>query len=239
MAVHGVQMKVKYYLVDNPLTPDPNDCRAVVQADGSVGVDELVQRIVEQNSTLSKPVLAAVFSQLPDVIAAFLSENRNVNLPFGNFRLSIQGTFSNSSDSFDESRHGVSISVAPPSSLSVKLGAQGFEKIVQASPAPILIEFEDTGSGTFNSTVTPGNIGRIRGLKLKVDTAKAEDGVFFVPAGGGAAVKVPALANNKAGEVMFLIPALAAGTYRLEVRVAYTAANISRIGSLDSTLTVL
>ena len=232
-------MALKYYLVDNPLTPDPNDCRAVVQADGSIGTDELVQRIVEQNSTLSKPVLAAVFSQLPDVIATLLSEGRNVNLPFGNFRINIQGTFLNSADSFDSTRHGLSISITPPASLTVKVGNVSFEKVVQASPAPIMNQFEDIGSGTYNATITVGNIGKIRGMKLKTDTAKPDDGIYFVPIAGGAAIKVTSIASNKAGELIFINPILPAGNYRLEVRVAYTNANVLRIGSLDGSLTVL
>lgn len=230
---------LNYYLVDNTLTPDPNDARAVVQPGESVGPDEIVSRMVEQNTTISKPVMAAVLAQLPDVIGSYLSEGRNVNLPFANFRVTIQGKFDNMADSFDSSRHSISVSIAATPPIQDKVRSTGTTKVVQSAPAPILVQYEDMTSSTFNGNVTPGDFGKIVGLKLKVDTSKATDGIFFVPTGGGAEVKVTQIGNNKAGELLFKNPALPAGSYRLEVRVAYTMANVVRIGALDATLTVL
>jgi hypothetical protein len=47
-------------------------------------------------------------------------------------------------------------------------------------------------------------------------------GVYFVPADGGAAVKVAGhLAENTASKLIGVIPALGAGKWKLEVRTRY------------------
>jgi hypothetical protein len=71
-----------------------------------------------------------------------------------------------------------------------------------------------------------------------------EVGVYFVPADGGAAVKVAGhLAENTASKLIGVIPALGAGKWKMEVKTQYTGASStslkkSRVIEGSMTLTV-
>jgi len=87
--------------------------------------------------------------------------------------------------------------------------------------------------------VTPGSIGTISGNRLKFSAAAADEGIFFVHATGNAGpVKVAAVQGNKPGQLVFLVPALPAGGYFVEVRARMTNGQELRTGRLDSVLTV-
>lgn len=69
--------------------------------------------------------------------------------------------------------------------------------------------------------------------------AEADEGIFFIPAGGGAATKIDIVQKNKPSQLVFLIPAAApAGDYFLEVRARMSIGTELRTGHLDATLTI-
>ncbi len=115
----------------------------------------------------------------------------------------------------------------------------GVVKDEAVKPAPNPLEYFDIGSDTTNDTVTVGNIGQLSGSRLKFDAAQADEGVFFIPTGGGAETKVTTVQKNKPAQLVFLVPAgLLAGTYYLEVRARIGGGTELRSGRLDAVLTV-
>jgi hypothetical protein len=79
-------------------------------------------------------------------------------------------------------------------------------------------EVADAHSGTLNSALTPGGMVHITGHKIKVEGGDAACGVWFVNRADGTRTKVTEnLAVNRPAEVVALIPALAAGKYKLEI----------------------
>jgi len=112
------------------------------------------------------------------------------------------------------------------------------EKILQVQTTPALVEYTDINSQTTNSIVTAGGIGQIVGEELKFNPANAAEGIFFTAA-NGTATKVTVIASRTEGKLMFSIPALAPGSYTLEVRKGYGTTNIVvRSGSLQDALQV-
>ncbi|GMO45467.1 MAG: hypothetical protein Pg6C_07490 [Treponemataceae bacterium] len=84
-------------------------------------------------------------------------------------------------------------------------------------------EIADAHTGALNSAVTPGGMVRVTGHKIKAEGGKPEVGVWFVNKADGARVKVAEnLGLNRAAEVMAQAPALAAGTYALEIVTQYS-----------------
>ncbi len=90
-------------------------------------------------------------------------------------------------------------------------------------PTPAPVEHVNLGSATTDTTITSDNIGTLNGSRLQFNPARADEGIFYVPTGGGAAIKV-ANANvqkNKPGQLVYLNPAAGPGfpasTYFLEV----------------------
>ena len=99
-----------------------------------------------------------------------------------------------------------------------------------------LLEYTDVNSGERNGVLTPGGMGRLVGHRLKFDPADVNQGVFFVAAGGE--VRVDVVGKNLPGELMFMVPALPAGDYTLQVRAAFAGDDV-RTSALEATLTVV
>ncbi len=77
----------------------------------------------------------------------------------------------------------------------------------------------------------------ISGSKLPCTTAPGE-GIFFVNLATADATQVSVVSRKTEGELTFLCPTLAAGTYRLEVRRVYGKTLTLGTGQLGDPLTV-
>ena len=142
-----------------------------------------------------------------------------VNAPLFNTSFSVSGVFSSMADTFDKSRHSVSVNVSAGTALREAVKSVKTEKTEGASTDPYITEAADVVSGAVNSTVTAGGILRLTGSRLKFDAADAAQGVFLVPENGGEAVRCSVVAENKPARVMVMVPAdIASGTYYAEVR---------------------
>ncbi len=79
-------------------------------------------------------------------------------------------------------------------------------------------------SSVFNVTqnaankAATGNLVRLVGSQLKFNSAQADEGVFFMPAGGGAGVQATVFATATAGRIELIVPTLAPGNHFVEVR---------------------
>ena len=234
-------MPINYALFENNLTSDPNDYAAQVQTNTSADLDAIVRRIIEQGSTSTEADILAVLEDAIKACEALLLEGSRVS--FGGLCElfpRVTGVFDGITDSFDASRHRIDVGANPGSRIrkTVRESAQAV-KVEAIKPAPAPLEYSDLGSGEINSTITPGNIGTINGHRLKYNPAEADEGIFFIPAGGGAATRIDVVQKNKPSQLVFLIPAAApAGDYALEVRARQRDSAELRTGRLDATLTV-
>lgn len=230
----------QYFLVPNYLTADPNDQYARVSPRNVLSTADIIDRCLKRGTTLTRTDLIAASNLFMEEAGAAVAEGNNVNLPLVNMKPSINGVFTSKSDSFDASRHTKRAAVSMGGGLAKAMQEASVEKIQEPAASPFLLEYSDTNSATNNSTVTPGGIGTIQGADLKFDLANAAEGIFFVPAVAGADTKVVVISTRTEGRLVFLVPAgLAAGSYRMEVRRAYTAAKTIRTGELSDVLTVL
>ena len=240
-------MPIQYALFENHVTSDPDDYAGVVQVSGSADGDDLVQDIIDQGSTVNRPDILAVTADLLLALERRLEMGQRVNF-FGVVDCfpRIKGVFNGPTDPWDPARHKVDVGCGPGSQLrdAVQAGAT-VQRVDALKPAPMLIQFHDFTSDTNNDTASVGGPGQISGSRLKFDATKADEGIYFLPTGGGAAVKVDMVTYNKPGRLDFTVPAtLVPGDYWLEVRARQgkPPAGVDnrelRIGRLDATLTV-
>jgi len=239
-------MPVACALFENNITSDPDDYAAMVRvgwasrppacAEG----DDLVQDIVDQGSTVNKPDILAVMEDAIGACESMLLDGMRVNFG-GLVELfpRVRGVFNGATDTFDPARHSVDVGANPGNRVrqTVRDNASVVkDEAVKPSPNPL--EYRYVGSDTTNDQVTAGNIGQLSGSRLKYDATQADEGVFFLPTGGGAETKVATVQKNKPSQLVFLVPArLAVGTYYLEVRARVLGGTDLRIGRLDSVLT--
>ena len=106
-------MTISYALYDNRLTPDPDDCRALVQFAGVVDLDKVIERMIERGSTTTKADALAVLQDYHAAIESLVLEGFKVNTPGANYGASVKGVFDDLSDDFDKTRHQVAASVSP------------------------------------------------------------------------------------------------------------------------------
>lgn len=234
---------LKYSLRENLLTPEPDDCMAQVQDVRSYSQDEIVELMTRRGTSLTKADISAVLQVFTEVVAELTADGCTVNTPLFNTSFSISGVFSGMADSFDKSRHTVSVNVGAGAKLRGAVKSVRTEKVEAVSTGPYITEAADVVSGAVNSALTAGGILRLTGSRLKFDAADAEQGVFLVPADGGAEVKCAVAAENKPARLMVMVPQdTAPGAYYAEVRTKIVEGNKSgksmKTGRLTKPLTV-
>lgn len=210
---------LKYSLRENLLTADPDDCMAQVQDVRSYSQDEIIDLMMRRGTTLTRADVAAVLQVYTEVVGELTADGSAVNTSLFNTGFSVGGVFNGMSDSFDRTRHSVSVNINAGTALREAGKSVKTEKTEGANTDPYITEAADVVSGAVNSVLTAGGILRLVGSRLKFDAADAGQGVFLVPESGGEAVRCSVVAENKPARVMVMIPAdIAGGTYYAEVR---------------------
>jgi hypothetical protein len=152
------------------------------------------------------------------------------------YRPGIRGTFAGPDDSFDPSRQRLVVNLLPGALLKKGIGKEGqVTKEVIDKPRPILTQCFDLGSGTANQELTPGRGIHISGKLLRFDPADPAQGVFFVAA-DGTEMQSDELLEDRPCKLIVRVPALAAGSYTVEVRAGFN--DEVRTGKLDKPLAV-
>ncbi len=225
-------MAIRYSLVENKLTPDPNDMRAQVEHGASIGVEEIAAAIARPGSTVTKAEMLAFWEEFcQEIIKQLLLGNRIV-LDLFVASVSMEGVFTNPQDSFDPTRHKGRINMTPNSLLRKAEADLHFEQVRATASGPILDQVYDFKTKATTGTLTAGGAARATGSQLKVDMDDPQQGVFLVAA-NGTATRVLDLHDNLPGELLFTVPeGLAAGAYRLEVRNSYKGGQSLRTAQL-------
>ncbi len=152
------------------------------------------------------------------------------------FRLSLSGTFTDTKDGYDASRHRIEVNARATRELCEHIRQRAQLIKQDATPVmPLLTSYEDTLSGEKNARVTPGGPARLVGRLLSYDAADPQQGIFFV-GNAGVETRAETVIRHEPSEVDLVAPTLAAGEYKLEVRaVIYER---MRTGALEQKLQV-
>ncbi|WP_423127085.1 DNA-binding domain-containing protein [Gaoshiqia sp. Z1-71] len=231
-------MKIKYYLIDNPMTEDPNDYRAQVTGYEAVTENEIFEYMTRKGSGITTAEAKANYQEFIETHEYFLKQGYGINTEFINARPVIQGVFRDKSDVFDSSRHQVKFNVKLGKYYNQTAKDIKIEKVVPVSNNPQPEEFEDVTSGTVNEILTPGRTAVLTGLRLKFNVDDHEQGIFFVAA-NNTVNRVNKIITMTNSQVVFIIPAeLASGEYTLEVHALPKGNKTVKKGLLKDKLTV-
>mgnify|MGYP000450981006 CR=1 FL=1 len=161
-------MSIKYSLILNHLTDDPEDHMTVVQDQQSRIIDDIIDEMVDRGSTVTKADILSVVEEYQAVIAKFLENGDSINTPLFQTSVSIE----DQTDSFDRSRHYVRLNVNPGSRIG---------EIAESLPVkeqPTLEIFKDFGSDTRDEPLTPG-AAEIRGSPPQYRSRSDRPGRFL------------------------------------------------------------
>lgn len=213
---------LKYALRENLLTPDENDYMAQAADVRSFSLDEIIDLMMEKDSTLTKADTKAALQVYGEVVSTLIKDGAAVNTPLMNTSLSISGVFNGATDSFDKKRHSVNLNLTAGPLLKDAAAKIKCEKTEAADTNPYITEVSDIVTGKVNEVLTAGGIVQLVGSRLKFDQKDESQGIFFV-AETGEAVRATVIAENKPARLMAIIPAdLPAGNRYVEVRTKYT-----------------
>jgi hypothetical protein len=235
----GGNTMLKYRVVVSKLSNNPTGFAARVTSRRTVELEEIAAEIARLGTTVSEPDVLNVLCHYNDVIARMLLKGEIVNTPAVRYKVSIRGPFANQADSFDPARHQVTVRLSAGPLLRRAMRDAAPEKYKGTVVVPQPQSYIDTFTGAQNSALTPHQEGRLVGNDLRFDPADARQGVFFLDE-AGTATRVPAAGLNLPSQLMFIVPELAAGTYRLEVRALFghDGEEELRVGRLGAVLTV-
>ena len=238
-------MPVKYKLHPNPLANGDNTYRAIVNFDATLGLQQLIDKMEEAGSTLTRPDIVAVLAQLDQIIVKALLDGKQVNTGLILFTASIKGVFNGEDDVYNSNRHKLVLRVRPTARFKeqIKTGAR-FRKVVSTEPTPVVTSYHNLYNLDADTLLSPTHTAQIKGRNLLFDRSDARQGVFLVPQQNGTPltddtpIRIEEVSRYTPGEIIFRVPdALLPGQYKLEVKAIF-GTNDLRTGTLKKMLTV-
>ena len=231
-------MTIRYALVQNETMVGKDRLVARVYSTGTLDREEFIRRISAAGTTVSVSDTLAVLANEEQFVEDALADGFNVTTGLGTFSVRIRGTFEGYSDRFDAARHEIVVRFRPAKRLLKAIQNRArMRKIEPHELRPNLISFLDVVSGQRDSIMTPCGIGHIYGSRLKFDPSDSEQGLYILGE-NHRVLRVRVVAENLPRKLMFLIPSLPAGVYRLAVRAACCGGESVETGFLSPALTV-
>jgi len=232
-------MSLEYYLIPNHITDNPNDYRAVSSNSNTYTIEDVYKQMTREGSTVTKAEALAVFEEITQAISTILEEGHSVVTPLVNISSSVTGVFDEEEDQFDSDRHKVQLNINSGLRLKGLPASIQPTRVEGTEPAPDIKYLHDNVSETRSELLTPEGGARIKGSQLKFDEEDDRQGIFFIDTQDGTEHRVErSPLRNMPKELIFTLPDLPEGEYRLEVRSILNNTSTIRSGILSSPLTV-
>ena len=219
--------RIRAELYDNLLTEDPNDFAARVIADKPLSSKDVCNYATQRGGAdiSSKAMEHAVDLYLSEMIY-LLCNGFTVNTGVFSVRPKIKGVFNKATEQFNPEKHKISFDFNQGLRLRKELANVNVEITGVSKVTFFIDEVVDIESESVGDLLTPKHNLRISGSKIRIAGENAENGVYFVNQETDERVKVSSkMPVNKPSELMVVIPALAAGSYKLEVVTQYGSNN--------------
>ncbi len=236
--------KIKAYLYDNVLTPDPNDFIARTISERSLNVKQICEASVNRGGAdVSAASIEHAVELFLKEMAYQLCDGYSVNTGYFTAGTQIRGVFSLAAEPYNPQKHNILFQFNQGDKLRAEIPNIEISILGVAQSDAIILEAKDVKSGTINDLLTPGKNLKIKGSKIKITGDNAANGIFFVETSTQTRLPVDAsdIVINNPSEVILIIPDLPAGTYTLEIVTQYGNGSLlkdPRTASLDKILTV-
>jgi len=239
--------KIKAYLYDNVLTEDPFDLIARVMAERSLNVRNISETAVTRGgANISAASMEHAVNLWLKEMAYQLCDGFSVNTGWFTVSAHIKGVFNSPAETFNPDKHTLLFSFNQGTLLRREIATTEVQILGVSDSGLNIVQVTDVKTSSVNDLLTPNRNLRISGTRLKIAGDNPANGVFFVNQDTDERFPVEAddIVTNNPSELIIVIPALAAGTYRLEVTTQYSANKRQpliepRTAQFDRPLTVL
>ena len=235
-------MNLKYTLTQNTLNTASQDYIArPIDAD-SHDIDDLLEKMTEAGSTVTRTDLLAAFNLISEAFALVIKQGGTINTDLFKSSFSITGTFDDATEHFDPKRHQLHLKLRPGKALQRALQQVQLHKAAAPERRPHILEVRDSTTHSRNDRITPGGAIQLVGSLLKIEGTDAGVGVFLHATDGSSSHKADVLIQNKPSLVIAQLPdAIPPGSYQLSVGTQYSGAHTlkePRSTAFDRLLTV-
>jgi len=237
--------KIKAWLYENFLTPNPNDYMARVSSERTLNTRDICEAAVNRGGA------ATTVQAMDHNVNLFFKEmvyqmcdGYSVNTGYFLAGTVIKGVFDSPQEKFDPKKHSVNFQFNQGAFLIKELPTIEVEIMGIAEVSTYIGQVTDIKTGTVNELLTPGRNLRINGSKLKLVGENPEVGIYFINQSTNESIKVDAsdVVNNNPSELIIVIPQLTAGNYRLEIATQYAVSSLlkePRKAEFEKILTVV
>lgn len=240
----NIHHRIKAYLYDNVLTDDPNDYIARVSSERTLNISEICTAAISRGgAATSEADMEHNVSLFLKEMAYQLCDGYSVNTGYFTANALIKGVFNSPSEAFNVNKHAVIFQFNQGELLRKELPDIAVDILGVADSNISILQVTDVKTGSVNDLLTPNHNLKIKGYKLKIAGDNPDVGVFFVNQATQDRIKVdvPNIVINNPSDLIVFIPALAAGSYRLEVVSQFSGAILlkePRTAVFDRVLTV-
>jgi hypothetical protein len=223
----AVLHRIKAYLYENGLTKDDeNDFIARVSSEESLTVGQIARSAFERGKAdVSAPAIEHAVNIWLKEMAYLLCDGFSVNTGWFTAAVHIKGVFDSPLEKFDPKKQHVLFEFQQGAELRKELSTITVDILGVADSGAIIGQVEDMKTGSINDVLTPGRNLKITGKKIKVIGNKPGVGILFRSMDDPEAtysVAPDEIVINNPSEVMIVIPALIADTYKLEITTQYS-----------------
>lgn len=228
-------MPLRYGLIPNHLTTDPDDLMGVVTDNDTISTEKIVEQMVGKGSTVTVAEALSVIEEYEYAIVNAIKQGNNVNTNLFKIHPSISGVFTNDEDSFTPGRHAVKLNLNAGSRLAKAVNDIELRKVEVQGAMPVIQKIINVKTGTVNEEFTSGQLLSIMGSHIKFDANDMEQGVFFI-ATDKSETRAGNVFKNKPSELLVFAPDGLSGVYSIEVRAKLRNSKNLRVGRFNQDL---
>ncbi len=211
--------KLPYFLMDNVLTPDPLDHRAVTMHKKVNTIDDVINMIAHRNVGISRSQIMSVIEEEFIALEFMLRRGKKIVTPLFTISPTVTSVFRDRHDGFDRNRHNIKLNVYAGQRLQHVTNEIEVKKVTAPKTVPILESFYDVITKTSDTQATQGQPAKILGENLRVDPEDVAQGIYFTTVGTNEEFAVDTIIDVKPREVSFMVPdTLAPGDYLVSVK---------------------
>jgi hypothetical protein len=215
---------LEYTLEVNDLTDNPDDFRAAVTNVRSYTQEDIIDRLMQIGAGLTRSDITAVLEAEKQVVSEIIADGGAVNTELFNAYPSIPGVFSSLDDTVNGTDRRVKINLHAGIVLRNAAKQVKTKRLAAVVTGTIITAVTDIKTGSVNGILTPGRDIKITGSKVKITGDNPSVGLFFVPeTGAPIAVDPTDIVINHPSEIIAVIPALTAGTYKVRIVTQFSS----------------
>ncbi len=232
-------MPIHFALYKNKHIAGEKRYLARVRSIGTLSREAMIERMCRYSTTLTRANLNAAWDLIELAATRALLEGWNVTIPTAILSIFVRGLFESYDDRFDPNRHEfvVNCQADRKTRKIIRLEARP-QREHPDEPRPIVRIYTDNFTNLANQVITPGRTGTLQGDKLKFDKDDPRQGIFILGV-DGSVTHVEEVAHGEAKVVVFLVPPLPFGFYKIAVRAACGGGEDLDVGYLGPVLHVV